>query len=125
MPRSVNMRGRVKDGRLRDYRGLLDAFEGRDVVIRVSEPPSDPLRRFYWKTVVPIISEHTGYDHQEASDAMKERFFPGQDESIGAMPTGKLQYLIAQITRFAAEGGLRADHEPVIIPDPDPRLRRR
>lgn len=73
------------------------------------------LNAYYHGVVLPIVSAVTGYTHDEAHEAMKRQF--------GVTSTRKLSHhrmreYTMQIQRFAAEGGLTADHSAVDIPDP-------
>lgn len=123
----VWVRGRAEAGKLRvlnpaRYRDTLHAWDGRDLLLHVMPVGSLPLKKFYYAVVLRIVSEHTGYTKAEANLEMKRLFLPAElvdEASIATLTTSELQGLIADIQRWAAEGGLRADRTSVFIPDPD------
>lgn len=104
------------------YRAQIAALEGRKLLLHIMPVGSVSLKRFYYSVVLRIVGEHTGYTKAEANVEMKKLFLPEElvhQASIAHLTTSELQDLIADIQRWAAEGGLRADRKAVYIPDPN------
>lgn len=104
------------------YRQTLKANEGLDVIVQIIPVGSASLKAFYYKVVLGIVSEHTGYTKKEANAEMKGRFIPRElvaDASIADMTNREISDLIRDIQEFAIRGGLRADRKAIYIPDPN------
>lgn len=127
MESSFYIPGEAVNGRLvvlqpERYRAQIAALEGRKLLLHVMPVGSVSLKRFYYSVVLRIVSAHTGYTKAEANLEMKKLFLPEElvpQASIAHLTTSELQDLIADIQRWAANGGLRADRAAVYIPDPN------
>jgi len=78
---------------------------------------------YYWKVIIPLLSQKTGFTHQEAHDAMRAKFLTDMiDGSKTSLPriksttelsTVEFMDYSAQIQQFAAE------FLDLYIPDPN------
>lgn len=68
---------------------LLRMFKGKRVdviVMREKKQRSDAQNRYYWSMVVPVFSEATGYEKEEAHEILKALFLRQEI----ALPGGEL-----------------------------------
>lgn len=97
--------GTVTDGKLVlddpiRWRGILARHEKRRVSLVLSR---EQIRRtsaqnsFYWAMVVPIFSEWSGYEKDEAHDVLKQKFLPATERPL---PTGELVATPPSTTRL-------------------------
>jgi len=127
--------GRVVAGRLEisdaALRSAIAGWPDGNVVIEVKperNTRSQRANRWYWGSILPLISEHTGYDVDELHDLFKMRFFPkhvalADDNGVikgegvvggstARLTTGEFSEYCERVRRFAAE------ELGVVIPDP-------
>src|ERR1043166_2391894 len=73
--------GRIKlskgEGRL--YRDYLLTLEGKPVQVTIGKVKglrTEQQMRFYWRGVVKMIADYTGYDSDTIHDFLKDKFAP-------------------------------------------------
>jgi hypothetical protein len=88
------------------------------IVRRARVQRSDNQNKYYWACVIPLISEWSGYEHEEVHDALKQRFLTEHHEggldrvrSTSTLSTSEFTEYVERCRRFAAEHG-------VYVPDP-------
>lgn len=87
---------------------LLRMFKGKrvDVVVtREKKQRSDSQNKYYWSMVVPIFSEITGYEKDEAHDVLKAMFLRREV----ALPNGRT----VEVVGSSADLDTKAFHEYV------------
>jgi hypothetical protein len=121
-------RGKVGNGRLwlelrDDFAKLIQTLEGKDIeVILRKQRKQRSLNQnsWYWGCIIPLLSEHCGYDAEEMHGALKERFLRDREHetnglvkirSSTSLDTAEFTEYVESCRRLAAEMG-------VVIPDP-------
>lgn len=117
--------GQVKEGRVvfdqpQRWTGIVGRFEGQRIEVslrRERVTRSHAQNRYWWSVVVPIFSEYTGYEKDEAHDVLKMLFLreekalptgevvdvPG---STARLSTAEFSDLVERVARWMAEHGV-------------------
>ena len=104
--------------------GHLRGLECKNVVVTIArryKNRSIPQNKYYWKVIVPLVSEYTGYTKDETHESLKAEFLKEPGEvipkvlSTTILTTVQFQEYNKKIQRFFAK-----IDPPCIIPDPDP-----
>jgi hypothetical protein len=89
------------------------------VIRRIRKGRSLPQNSYYWGVVIPILSQHLGYEKDEMHEALKFEFLKIHDDrplatarSTTDLSTTEFKTYIEQIQRWAAE------FHGCYIPDP-------
>jgi hypothetical protein len=117
--------GRVEEGKVvfdqpERWIGVVGRFEGQRVEVllrRERRSRSLAQNRYWWSMVVPIFSEYTGYEKDEAHDVLKmlflktERVLPTGEiveapGSTAALSTAEFSELVERVARWMAERGV-------------------
>lgn len=110
------------------WKGVLARFEGRRVVLTVRGEQlqrSQQQNKYYWSMVVPIFSEWTGYEKEEAHEVLKglflktRRTLPTGEEievsgSSAKLTVAEFKEYVDQVCRWLAGHG-------VYVPEPGER----
>lgn len=81
---------------------LLGRFRGKAVWIEIGRPKlkrSDQQNRYYWSCVVPIFSECSGYEKDEAHDLLKSKFL--RVERV--LPSGEIMERVRSTTELTVQ----------------------
>lgn len=81
---------------------LLGRFRGKAVWIEIGRPKikrSDAQNRYYWSCVVPIFSECSGYEKDEAHDLLKSKFL--RVERV--LPSGEIMERVRSTTELTVQ----------------------
>lgn len=113
--------GRLVLDRREDFASLIQKLDGQEIDITLRKRRrvrSLSANGYYWGVLVPILSEHTGYDPEEMHGALKQRFLTDHTDerlprvrSTSSLDTNEFAVYIDACIRLAAEMG-------VIIPEP-------
>lgn len=122
----ARVQGGILVGLNRDkLRVEVAAFEGKPVVLTITDQRSNQQNAWLWSVALPMIAEHLGYDHHEHEalhyDLLAQRFGTVARPSGLVMPTQTSSKLSVKdfseymewLVRFAAESF------GVVIPLPD------
>ena len=110
-----------------DYLAHLQKLENKDVYItvqKVRKIRSEQQMKYYFKVVVGLLSENTGYEPEEMHEILKEMFAPVKEVKLGKdiipihgcthdlFTDNFFEDYIHRIQRWAAQ------ERGVVIPDP-------
>lgn len=115
---------------LKAYLKHLAGEGGDEIVIKVVKRRSQrstEQNSYWWAVVIPLLSEHCGYTHDEMHEALKAKFLSQEDLTRGLVKIGstaKLEpgpfaELVDKVILWAAED------LGVVIPLPDKRWRQK
>ena len=128
MSETASFYGRVIGGKVKllnreGFDRYIQAMDGLEIDVLVRKhrkARSLNQNRFYWGVAIAMISEATGYEPEEAHDALKAMFLTDHVDSAlprirssADLSTVEFNEYIEKIQRFAAE---KLD---LIIPDPE------
>ena len=78
--------GKVKILDTHSYLAHLQKLENKDVYITVQKVRAirtEQQMKYYWKVVVGLLSEDTGYEPEEMHEILKEMFAPVKEVKLG------------------------------------------
>ena len=81
-------KGKLKLDNPHRYLVHLAKFEGKEIelVLRKKENQRTlPQNRYYFKVIVEILMDETGFNKQQMHDALKEKFASARDEKTGLL----------------------------------------
>ncbi len=99
-------------------------------IVRHQHKRSDPMRKWYFSTVLPAIAEHLGYERDEHLDVhrfLKIRYFNIEPDKLGiyrkvpSIFSDKSKIVISEKKKFLDYVIRKAAERGVIINDPIPQ----
>jgi hypothetical protein len=91
---------------VRGLRGNVDV-----TVKRRTKPRSNAQNRYYWGVIIPLLSDYTGYEHEEMHNALKMLFLrkpahapdlPDTLRSTSDLTTQEFESYVERVRRWAS-----------------------